>query len=1006
MDVQEIKNTIHALVEKYESNRNFYRTLNFNETQVRNEFLDPLFEVLGWDIRNMSGKKTNEREVLLEESLKADAATHSKKPDYTFRLFGERKFFLEAKKPCVDISTDDNPAKQVRRYGYTANLKISVLSNFEDLYIYDTSYKVEDGDTLVKARIKAYHYTDYENVAEELLELVGKESVYTGHFEEVWDDIELNVVHQSVDSLFLEQINQWRLMLGQQILSCDPDLEIDYLGDIVQSYINKILFLRVCEDRNIETYQRLLTIADHNSHKELVAKFKEADNKYNSGLFEELISEDVIGNISSSFWMIIRQLYFPESPYSFTVLSSDILGRIYEIFLAEKLAVVDGELKIVKKPENAERDIVTTPNFVVREILHQTAAEIIQGKTANEINNLKCADIACGSGAFLLELYQLLYDSLVDYYFENDRSKLVQTSIDTYKLPYEMKRNLLVNCIYGVDKDFNAVEACKFGLLLKLLEDEDVNSLSSFHPILPDLSNNIFYGNGLLSTADVPADDAFEINPFDFGDRTFDLIVGNPPYMKTEDIKAFTPKEKSLYEKGNRYTSAYKQYDKYFLFIERALNLLKPDGYLGYVVPNKFMKVGAAKELRNFIANNAYLKTMISFGAHQVFADKSTYTCIIVLEKNKHENFKYSEVSDFIGWRVRNVNAYKFCDRPSVTINADTWILCTDEHLPLLNAVTAHTKPLGDIVGDDYIFNGIQTSANKIYVFVPISETRTTYTFKAFDGNEYEVEKAVTKPYFKTAQGADAMSTYRTFKPNARVFFPYKKDNDGHLQLIPLTTIQRRYPLFYTFLMAAKPELDKASRDIQPKPTTADEWYRYGRHQSLEACEVEEKMIVGVLAQTDKYAIDNNGTLVSSGGTAGYCLVSIPSDSQYSIYYIQAILGSIQGEWLASLYGEIFRGGYIARGTKVLKQIPIREIDFTDQNERNVHDDIADRQKRLIELGDKISKAAKNRRSLIPLQRQFDLLKHEQQNVINMLYGMTNDEVSLIPKIKELYAAD
>lgn len=1006
MDIQEIKNTIHALVEKYESNRDFYRTPKFNETQVRNEFLDPLFEILGWDIRNTSGKKTNEREVLLEESLKANAATHSKKPDYTFRLFGERKFFLEAKKPCVDISTDDNPAKQVRRYGYTANLKISALSNFEDLYIYDTSYKVEDGDTLPKARIKAYHYTDYENVAEELLELVGKESVYTGHFEEVWDDIELNVAHQSVDSLFLEQINQWRLMLGQQILSYDSDLEIDYLGDIVQSYINKILFLRVCEDRNIETYQRLLTIADHNSHEELVAKFKEADNKYNSSLFEELISEDIIGNISSSFWTIIRQLYFPESPYSFTVLSSDILGRIYEIFLAERLAVVDGELKIVKKPENAERDIVTTPNFVVREILRQTAVEIIQGKTPNEVNNLKCADIACGSGAFLLELYQLLYDSLVDYYLGNDRSKLVQTSIDTYKLPYEMKRNLLVNCIYGVDKDFNAVEACKFGLLLKLLEDEDVNSLSSFHPILPDLSNNIFYGNSLLSTADVPAGDALEINPFNFDDRAFDLIVGNPPYMKTEDIKAFTPKEKSLYEKGNRYTSAYKQYDKYFLFIERALNLLKPNGYLGYIVPSKFMKVGAAKELRNLIANNAYLKTMTSFGAHQVFADKSTYTCIMVLEKNRHENFKYSEVSDFIGWRVRNVNAYKFCDRPSITINAGTWVLCTDEHLPLLNAVTTHTKPLGDIVGDDYIFNGIQTNANKVYVFVPISETRTTYTFKAFDGNEYEVEKAVTKPYFKTAQGAHAMSTYRTFKPNARVFFPYKKDNDGHLQLISLTTIQRCYPLFYAFLMAAKPELNKASRDIQPKPATADEWYRYGRHQSLEACEVEEKMIVGVLAQADKYAIDNNGTLVSSGGTAGYCLVSVPSDSQYSIYYIQAILGSIQGEWLASLYGEIFRGGYIARGTKVLKQIPIREIDFTNQNEQNAHDDIVDRQKRLIELGDKISKAAKNRRGLIPLQRQFDLLKQEQQNVINMLYGMTNDEVSLIPKIKELYAAD
>lgn len=332
--------------------------------------------------------------------------------------------------------------------------------------------------------------------------------------------------------------------------------------------------------------------------------------------------------------------------------------------------------------------------------------------------------------------------------------------------------------------------------------------------------------------------------------------------------------------------------------------------------------------------------------------------------------------------------------------------MCTDEHLPLLKKVTTHAKPLEDIVGGDYIFNGIQTSANKIYVFIPKSETRTTYTFKAFDGNEYEVEKAVTKPYFKTVQGTDAMNTYRTFKPNARVIFPYNRDNDGHLQLIPLKIIQRRYPLFYEFLMAAKPELNKASRDIQPKPINTDEWYRYGRHQSLEACEIKEKMIVGVLAQSDKYSIDNNGTLVSSGGTAGYCLVSVPSDSMYSIYYIQAILGSIQGEWLASLYGEIFRGGYIARGTKVLKQIPIREIDFTNQNERNTHDDIVDRQKRLIELGDKINKAAKNRRSLIPLQRQFDLLKEEQQKVINMLYGMTNDEVSLIPKIKELYAAD
>lgn len=999
-----IKQKIHNLVLKYEKNRKYYRTSKFNETEVRREFLDPLFEILGWDIENKSCNNTNEREVLLEESIRGNVTTYSKKPDYTFRLYGERKFFLEAKKPCVCIDKDNNPAKQVRRYGFTAGLKISVLSNFEDLYIYDTSCPVEDTDQLTKSRIKAYHYTDYEKSAEELLRYLGRESVYNGNFEKEWQNITLNVEHSSIDKLFLKQINAWRLMLGKQILSAKPDMEIVRLGDIVQSYINKILFLRVCEDRNIESYQALLNIADHNSHQELIAKFREADNKYNSGLFEELLSNDIIFNISSSFWTIIKQLYFPESPYSFTVLSSDILGRIYEIFLAQKLSIESGELVIVDKPENAERDIVTTPNYVVREILSQTATEIVKGLDDNQINALKCADIACGSGAFLLELYQLLYDALVDYYLANDRSKLIQTNINTFKLPFQIKRNLLTNCIFGVDKDYNAVEACKFGLLLKLLEDEDINTLSSFHPILPNLENNIFYGNSLLSHENVEPRLIEEINPFDFENRKFDLIVGNPPYMKTEDIKKFTPNEKDLYEKNHLYKSAYKQYDKYFLFIERAMNLLKPEGFLGYIVPSKFMKVGSAKKLREIITNKKCLKSVISFGAHQVFEDKSTYTCLIILQNKKHDQFRYSEISDFSAWRVHSKEACKYCERNISMLSENTWILCTDENKPLLDAITRNSLPLGRIVGKEYVFNGIQTSANNIYVFVPIEQDSNTYTFKAFNGKIYKVEQSITKPYFKTSQGIDALNTYRTFNPNARVFFPYEKDIHGHLRLISLEKIEHCYPFFYAFLMDAKPELSKASRDIRPKPNTSNEWYRYGRHQSLEACEIEEKIIVGVLAQSEKYAIDKQGTLVSSGGTAGYCLISVPSDSQYSIYYIQAILGSIQGEWLASLYGEIFRGGYIARGTKVLNQIPIRTIDFSNQKEVAKHDDIVNRQKELIELGDKVAATECDKRNQIPLQRQFDILKQEQQRAINSLYDMTESEVARIPIIKELYA--
>lgn len=1001
--IENIKNKIHVLVERYEANLNYYRSAKFNETEARSLFLDPLFEILGWDIRNTAGKNTNEREVLLEEPLKANAASHTKKPDYTFRLFGERKFFLEAKKPCVHIEREDDPAKQVRRYGFTAGLKISVLSNFEHLYIYDTSYPVEQNDTRVKAIVREYKYTDYEDAAEELLEYLGKDSVYSGRFDEVWSEIEANVNHKSVDELFLQQINDWRLRLGTEILNNDPEIEMEELGDVVQSYINKILFLRVCEDRNIETYQSLLQIADHNSYLELVAKFKEADSRYNSGLFEETLSDEIIGNVSSSFWSIIRELYFPQSPYSFAVLSSDILGKIYEIFLSQRLAVVDGQLCIVNKPENEDRDIVTTPNFIVREILRQTMKDNLAQLTDVQILCLKCADIACGSGAFLLETFQLLCDALVDFYTLNDKSKLIQTGVNTYKLKFEVKRNVLTKCIYGVDKDFNAVEACKFGLLLKLLEGEDESTIATSHPVLPALDENIFYGNSLLEASDVPDNQAEDINPFDFGKRKFDYIVGNPPYMKTEDIKKFTPKEHKLYPK--RYKSAYKQYDKYFLFIERAFKLLKENGAMGYIVPSKFMKVGAGKELRNFLSTHKAIKAITSFGAHQVFSDKSTYSCIVVLQNKENGTFKYSEIDSLAKWKVRDLTSFSENERNISLMGEETWVLCSDRLQSILNHISTQSVPLCEIVGDNYIFNGIQTSANKVYIFQPESEDRLYYYFK-YNNQLYQVEKKVTKPYFKTVSGDDSLNTYRTFKPNARVIFPYKKRTDGKLNVIKLSTIQRKYPYFYNYLTVIRPELDRPDRDIKPTPTTANEWHRFGRHQSLEACEIAEKIIVGVLAQENKYAVDTNGTLVSSGGTAGYCLVSIPAGSPYSIYYIQAILGSIQGEWLASLYGEIFRGGFIARGTKVLKQIPVRIIDFTNPVDVAAHNEIVKRQKSLISLGDRIAAAGNNTRKLTPLKRQFELLKAEQQQAINHLYGMTNEEVTLIPKIKELYAAD
>ncbi|EPS0664209.1 Eco57I restriction-modification methylase domain-containing protein, partial [Vibrio parahaemolyticus] len=218
------KKLLQALVDKYQKDIDFYRSAKYNETQLRTDFLDQLFSILGWDITNAAGKPTNEREVLVEEGLKAKAGENTKKPDYTFRLFSERKFFLEAKKPNVNVSTAIEPALQVRRYGFTAKLKISVLSNFEYTAIYDCSNPVKETDTVANSRIKLYHFTELVDKFDEIIKLVGRESVYTGQFDNEWLEIENKILKFSVDDLFLKQINDWRLRLASEFLQIKKEL--------------------------------------------------------------------------------------------------------------------------------------------------------------------------------------------------------------------------------------------------------------------------------------------------------------------------------------------------------------------------------------------------------------------------------------------------------------------------------------------------------------------------------------------------------------------------------------------------------------------------------------------------------------------------------------------------------------------------------------------------------------------------------------------------------------
>ncbi len=130
----DVPDKIARLVETFERNLDAYKS-QYNETQLRREFIDPFFEVLGWDVANKNGYAPAYKDVIHEDAIKVGGAT--KAPDYCFRIGGTRKFFLEAKKPSVDITCDIHPAYQLRRYAWSARLPLSILTNFEEFAVYD-----------------------------------------------------------------------------------------------------------------------------------------------------------------------------------------------------------------------------------------------------------------------------------------------------------------------------------------------------------------------------------------------------------------------------------------------------------------------------------------------------------------------------------------------------------------------------------------------------------------------------------------------------------------------------------------------------------------------------------------------------------------------------------------------------------------------------------------------------------------------------------------------------
>ena len=654
--------TVKELVERFNEQLPAYKKTDYNETQTRRDFIDPFFKALGWDIDNKQGAAESYREVIHEDRVKVGKAT--KAPDYSFRLGGgKRLFFVEAKKPSVLIKDDIQPAYQVRRYGWSAKLNVSIITDFEEFAIYDCSKKPNPTDKSSVARVKYFTFNDYEKEWDFLWNTFSKEAVLKGSFDKFLQGTANKKGTATVDKEFLISLDQWRTLLAENISKDNKQLNEDELNFVVQQTLDRIIFLRICEDRSIEPYASLQeAVKNGDYYKNLLQLFKQADDKYNSGLFD--FKKDTLSHTlqinNKALKSIITQLYYPECPYEFSVLSVEILGSAYEQFLGKTITInAKGKAVIELKPEVRKAGgVYYTPQYIVDYIVQNTIGKLCENKTPKEVAEIKIVDPACGSGSFLLGAYQYLLHWHKDYYTHNPNKKNPLTPEGN--LTTAEKKRILLNNIYGVDIDTNAVEVTKLSLLLKCMEGETQASIAHqftmFNDrVLPTLDENIKSGNSLIDTdyydTQIDFGEERKIKPFNWqkafpsvfstlrGTKQsgFDVVIGNPPY-----VKEYTSKETFEQIKQSHLKKYYQgKMDLWYFFVCFGIDILKPNGFLGFIVPNNWVTNAGASILRNKILKDTTIKNIVDFGSYMVFENASIQTMVLLLENKKNNSYQF-----------------------------------------------------------------------------------------------------------------------------------------------------------------------------------------------------------------------------------------------------------------------------------------------------------------------------------------------------------------------------
>jgi hypothetical protein len=696
------------LVGIFERGLGEFNNPSYAEAQLRDDFLNPFFRALGWDLENSAGLIQRKREVEIESRTEING--RKKRADYLFRADGRDRFICEAKRPAEELHSGF--AFQAKRYAWNKSLPLAILANFQEFKIYIVGGKPHLEDDALAGLWKTWRLAQLPLIAREIWNLLARDNIAAGSIDLALESFpkappvkgkarQLWLIKpdrsRSIDVEFLNFLDGARRELGFDLIRNNSRadlLEGHKLNEAVQRILDRILFLRICEDRDIDTGMLLASIAEtwaRNYGKEdlfrphqqplefreeppsafgsggvsapkeslwraIVRHFRALDRRppshvpfFNGNLFKPHFCEELI---VGDAWLasFIEDLSDTRSAYLFSYIPVEILGSVYERFLGKVVRPQGRGVTIEDKPEVRKAGgVYYTPSYIVEYIVAQTVEKLLQGAKPEATLQLHFLDPACGSGSFLLRVFEAVCEHWEQWFTDHpgERKKKwcwVDEKTRAVHLTMSLKRRILLENIFGVDIDPGAVEVTQLSLYLKMLEHENRNTLELQRallpgddgPLLPPLENNIQCGNSLIaSDFSMIPDDLIRVRAFDWDvgfkeimkTGGFDAVMGNPPYGA--DIG-----EDAAIHLRNKFESAGREVDSYAIFIEQGVRLLRSGGFLSMIVPTGWYSGARYPGLRRFIARNTDPTVFVNL-PYDVFADAWVDTTIFATAKRK-----------------------------------------------------------------------------------------------------------------------------------------------------------------------------------------------------------------------------------------------------------------------------------------------------------------------------------------------------------------------------------